>query len=192
MTTEPTTTPNSRRQFRFRNDAGSHPDHVRPGVLSSLWGGQVRSLAQVLDVTLDEVRERHESWATPEQIDATMMTVPPVASRRFASPSRGSATAKPSSPWNMSTGSRAAAPHCHPAGRQAGVHRVVVRGNPASSSTPSRPRRRRPQPRRCDLHRGAGGQRYSQCVCRAARPRRGQGPAGRARRQRDVVSAGGA
>ena len=69
---------------------GTTPDHTpiifAPGVLASLWGGQVRSLADVLDVTLDEVRERHESWVTPEQIECTMMTVPPghVAAVRFA------------------------------------------------------------------------------------------------------------
>ena len=47
-----------------------HAHHVRPGVLASLWGGQVRSLADVLDVTLDEVRERHESWVTPSRSSA--------------------------------------------------------------------------------------------------------------------------
>jgi hypothetical protein len=58
----------------------------QPGVLTSLWGGQVRSLADELGVELDEVRERHETWVTPEQIDCTMMTVPPgrVAAVRFA------------------------------------------------------------------------------------------------------------
>src|ERR1700726_2019503 len=49
---------------------GTTPDHTpimfQPGVLTSLWGGQVKSLANGLGVELDDVRERHESWVTPE------------------------------------------------------------------------------------------------------------------------------
>ncbi|MBW8710749.1 MAG: dihydrodipicolinate reductase, partial [Mycobacterium sp.] len=66
------------------------PDHTpimfQPGVLTSLWGGQVRSLADGLGVELDDVRERHETWATPEPIESAMMTVAPgrVAAVRFA------------------------------------------------------------------------------------------------------------
>src|SRR3954469_1474623 len=56
---------------------GTKPEHTpimfAPGGLSSLWGGQVRSLAEALGVTLDEVRESHESWVTPEPIECTMM-----------------------------------------------------------------------------------------------------------------------
>jgi len=55
-------------------------------VLTSLWGGQVKSLADGLGVELDDVRERHETWVTPEPIECTMMAVPPggVAAVRFA------------------------------------------------------------------------------------------------------------
>ena len=69
---------------------GTTPDHMpimfQPGVLTSLWGGQVRSLADGLGVELDDVRERHETWVTPELIECTMMTVAPgqVAAVRFA------------------------------------------------------------------------------------------------------------
>ena len=69
---------------------GTTPDHTpimfAPGVLASLWGGQVRSLADGLGVELDEVSERHETWVTSEPIDSTMMTVAPgrVAAVRFA------------------------------------------------------------------------------------------------------------
>jgi len=68
---------------------GTTPDHTpimfQPGVLTSLWGGQVRSLADGLGVELDDVRERHETWATPEPIECAMMTVAPgrVAAVRF-------------------------------------------------------------------------------------------------------------
>jgi hypothetical protein len=44
------------------------PIMFQPGVLASLWGGQVRSLADGLGVELDKVRERHETWMTPERI----------------------------------------------------------------------------------------------------------------------------
>ena len=57
-----------------------------PGVIVSMWGGQVRSLADNLDIKLDEVRQRSERWFTPERIDCTMMTVEPgqMAAVRFA------------------------------------------------------------------------------------------------------------
>ena len=49
---------------------GTTPDHTpilfSPGVLTSMWGAQVRSLAVDLGIELDEVRERHEKWVTPE------------------------------------------------------------------------------------------------------------------------------
>ena len=115
---------------------GTAPDHTpimfAPGVLTSLWGGQVRSLADVLDVTLDEVRERHESWVTPEPIECTMMTVPPghVAAVRFAV--EGLRDGEPVITMeHVNRLTAAAAPHwpCPPDGRP-GVHRVVVRGNP--------------------------------------------------------------
>ena len=115
---------------------GTTPDHTpimfAPGVLASLWGGQVRSLADVLDVTLDEVRERHESWVTPEQIECTMMTVPPghVAAVRFAV--EGIREGQPVITMeHVNRLTAAAAPHwpTPPDGRP-GVHRVVVRGNP--------------------------------------------------------------
>ncbi|MCB0942457.1 MAG: dihydrodipicolinate reductase [Mycobacterium sp.] len=115
---------------------GTTPDHTpimfAPGVLASLWGGQVRSLADVLDVTLDEVRERHESWVTPERIECTMMTVPPghVAAVRFAV--EGIRDGEPVITMeHVNRLTAAAAPHwpTPPDGRP-GVHRVVVRGDP--------------------------------------------------------------
>ncbi|BBY20163.1 hypothetical protein MSTO_03680 [Mycobacterium stomatepiae] len=57
-----------------------------PGVIVSMWGGQARSLADNLDIKLDEVRQRVEPWYTPERIDCTMMTVEPgqMGAVRFA------------------------------------------------------------------------------------------------------------
>lgn len=115
---------------------GTTPDHTpimfTPGVLSSLWGGQVRSLAEVLGVPLDEVRERHESWVTPEQIDCTMMSVPPgrVAAVRFAV--EGIRAGQPVITMeHVNRLTPISAPHWpYPPDGRLGVHRVVVRGNP--------------------------------------------------------------
>ena len=56
---------------------GTTPDHTpimfAPGVLTFLWGGQVKSLADGLGVELDDVRERRETWVTPDPIECTMM-----------------------------------------------------------------------------------------------------------------------
>ena len=46
-----------------------------PGVIVSMWGGQVRSLADHLGITLDEVRQRSERWFTQQPIDCIMTKV---------------------------------------------------------------------------------------------------------------------
>ena len=116
---------------------GTSPDHtpimVQPGVLASLWGGQVRSLADGLGVELDEVRERHEPWVTAERIDCTMMTVPPgrVAAVRFAV--EGVCNGRPVITMeHVNRLSVAAAPDWPypPDDRPGGVHRVTVSGDP--------------------------------------------------------------
>lgn len=115
---------------------GAEPEHCpimfAPGVLTSLWGGQVRSLADMLGVTLDEVRERHENWVTAERIDCTMMTVPPgrVAAVRFAV--EGTRDGEPVITMeHVNRLTSAAAPDWpYPPDGRPGVHRVVVRGNP--------------------------------------------------------------
>lgn len=115
---------------------GTRPDHTpimfSPGVLSSMWGAQVRSLAADLGIELDEVRERHEKWVTPEPIDCTMMRVEPghVAAVKFGVDglragypvitmehvNRLTAAAAPEWPFP---------PDGHPV-----VHRVVIDGSP--------------------------------------------------------------
>lgn len=115
---------------------GTMPDHTpimfAPGVLASLWGGQVRSLADVLGVHLDEVRERHESWPATDQIDCAMMTVAPgqVAAVRFAV--EGVHDGQPVITMeHVNRLTPAAAPDWpYPPDGRLGVHRVVVRGNP--------------------------------------------------------------
>ena len=103
-----------------------------PGVIVSMWGGQVRSLADNLDIKLDEVRQRSERWFTPERIDCTMMTVEPgqMAAVRFAT--EGVRDGKPVITLEHVTRlTTAAAPDWEfPPDGHTGVHRVVVEGEP--------------------------------------------------------------
>ena len=103
-----------------------------PGVIVSMWGGQVRSLADHLDIKLDEVRQRVEPWYTPERIDCTMMTVQPgqMAAVRFAT--EGVRDGGPVITLEHVTRlTTAAAPDWEfPPDGHTGVHRVVVAGEP--------------------------------------------------------------
>ena len=108
------------------------PPLYLPGVVESLWGPQVRTLAAQLGVTLDEVRQRTDRWYTPEPIDCTMMALAPgqLAAVRFATEgvldgrvvitlehvNRLTAAAAPD--WDF------------PPDGHVGVHRVVVEGEP--------------------------------------------------------------
>lgn len=78
--------------FGMKSDEDTPPAFL-PGVIMSMWGGQVRSLADNLGIELDDLRERSERWFTPERIDCPMMTVQPGEWPRFASPPRACATA---------------------------------------------------------------------------------------------------
>ncbi|WP_329407738.1 dihydrodipicolinate reductase [Nocardia vinacea] len=103
-----------------------------PGVVESLWGGQVRSLADGLGVTLDEVRQRVERWFTAERIECTMMTVQPgqMAAVRFAT--EGVVNGKPVITLeHVNRLTPVAAPDWdYPPDGHIGVHRVVVEGDP--------------------------------------------------------------
>ena len=48
-----------------------------PGVLTTMWGGPVRNLADQLGVELDELRQRIEPWYTDERIECKMATIEP-------------------------------------------------------------------------------------------------------------------
>jgi hypothetical protein len=104
----------------------------QPGVILSMFGGQVRSLADNLGINLDEVRERHERWFTPEPIECTMMTVQPgqMAAVRFAT--EGVLNGKPViTVEHVTRLTTAAAPEWEfPPEGHIGVHRVVVEGEP--------------------------------------------------------------
>lgn len=115
---------------------GEPPDHTpilfSPGVLASMWGAQVRSLAVELGITLDDVLERHETWVTPEPIDCTMMRVEPgrVAAVKFGVDGvSGGRTVITMEHVNRLT--EAAAPDwAYPPDGHPGVHRVIVDGSP--------------------------------------------------------------
>ena len=115
---------------------GTAPDHTpvmfSPGVLTSMWGAQVRSLAVDLGIELDEVRERVEKWVTPATIQCTMMKVEPgtVAAVRFAVEGvRGGEVIITMEHVNRLTD--AAAPDWpYPPDGHPGVHRVRVEGSP--------------------------------------------------------------
>jgi hypothetical protein len=115
---------------------GTLPEHTpilfEPGILESMWGGPIRSLAEDIGITLDSVRERYEKWVTPLPIECTMMNVEPgcVAAMRFAVEGvRGDDVVITMEHVNRLT--EAAAPDWQfpPDGRP-GVHRVVVEGSP--------------------------------------------------------------
>lgn len=115
---------------------GTPPEHepilFAPGVLTSMWGIQVRSLAADLGVELDDVQEWHDKWVTPEPIDCTMMTVDPgqVAAVRFGV--RGLRDGVPViSMEHVNRLTTAAGPDwTYPPQGHLGVHRVVVDGSP--------------------------------------------------------------
>jgi hypothetical protein len=115
---------------------GAAPDHTpimfQPGVLTSLWGGQVKSLADGLGVALDDVRERHETWVTPEPIVCAMMTVPVggVAAVRFAV--EGIRAGEPVITMeHVNRLTDVAGPDWpYPPEGRSGVHRVTIAGDP--------------------------------------------------------------
>ena len=115
---------------------GTEPDHepilFAPGVLASMWGIQVRSLAADLGVELDEVQEWHDKWVTPEPISCTMMDVEPghVAAVRFGV--RGVHDGRTIITMeHVNRLTEAAAPDwAYPPDGHSGVHRVIVAGEP--------------------------------------------------------------
>lgn len=115
---------------------GAPPDETpilfAPGVLKSMWGIQVQSLAADLGVELDDLRERHETWVTPDPIHCTMMDVKPgtVAAVRFAVEGiHGGRPVITMEHVNRLTETAAPDWPVPPEGRP-GVHRVVVEGSP--------------------------------------------------------------
>ena len=115
---------------------GAAPDHTpvmfSPGVLTSMWGAQVRSLAVDLDIELDEVRERVEKWVTPAPIQCAMMNVEPgaVAAVRFAVEGVRSGDVIITMEHVNRLTDAAAPDWPYPPDGYPGVHRVRVEGSP--------------------------------------------------------------
>src|SRR5690625_4807404 len=115
---------------------GASPDHTpimfSPGVLTSLWGRQVRALADNLGIELDDVTERHENWVTRQPIQCVMMTVDPgtVAAVRFGVEGIVDDTVVITME-HINRLTDAAAPQWpYPPEGRPGVHRVTVGGDP--------------------------------------------------------------
>ncbi|WP_297622747.1 NAD(P)H-dependent amine dehydrogenase family protein [Nocardia sp.] len=115
---------------------GTKPDNIptlfQPGVLTSIWGGPIRLLADELGVIVEEMRERYETWVAVEPIDCTMMRVEPgqVAAVRFGV--EGIVEGRSAIVMeHVNRLTEAVAPEwpSPPEGRP-GVHRVVVTGHP--------------------------------------------------------------
>ncbi|WP_137148459.1 dihydrodipicolinate reductase [Mycolicibacterium sp. CR10] len=108
------------------------PMAFQPGVITSLFGGLVRNLADHLDVKLDEVRQRYEPWYTTERIECAMTTVEPgqLAAARFAV--EGVRDGVPViTVEHINRLTSAAAPHWEfPPDGHLGVHKVMVEGEP--------------------------------------------------------------
>ncbi|QZT62037.1 dihydrodipicolinate reductase [Mycolicibacterium austroafricanum] len=108
------------------------PMAFQPGVIASLFGGLVRSLAGHLGVELDEVRERCEPWYTDQRIECTMTTVEPgrMAAVRFAA--EGVRDGEPViTVEHINRLTVAAAPQWEfPPEGHLGVHKVIVEGEP--------------------------------------------------------------
>ena len=103
-----------------------------PGVLTTMWGGPVRNLANQLGLELDEVRQRIEPWYTDQRIECKLCTVEPggMAAVRFAV--EGVRDGVPVITMEHITRLTAvAAPEWEfPPDGKPGVHRVVVEGEP--------------------------------------------------------------
>ena len=119
--------------FGFGQPADAEPPVLFwPGVLASTWGGLVHGLADALGVEVEELRESHDTWVTPERIDCAMMTVEPghVAAIRFGV--EGLVGGEPVIVMeHVNRLTEAAAPDWpYPPAGHPGVHRVLVEGRP--------------------------------------------------------------
>jgi hypothetical protein len=118
--------------FGFGTALEQTPVMFLPGVLTSMWGVQVRSLADDMGIELDEVRERCEKWVTPEPIDCVMMHVDPgqVAAVRFGVEGVRDGEVVITMEHVNRLGAAAAPDWAYPPDGRPGVHRVVVEGSP--------------------------------------------------------------
>jgi len=103
-----------------------------PGVLTTMWGGPVRNLADQLGVELDEVRQRIEPWYAETRIECKMTTVEPgqMAAVRFAVEGVRDGVAVITMEHITRLTAASAPDWEYPPDNKVGVHRVVVEGEP--------------------------------------------------------------
>lgn len=103
-----------------------------PGVLTSIWGGPVKLVAESLGVELDEIRESYDTWLATEAIDCTMMRVEPghVGAVRFSVEGIKDGRSIISMEHVNRLTAAAAPDWPYPPDGRSGVHRVLVTGRP--------------------------------------------------------------
>jgi 2,4-diaminopentanoate dehydrogenase len=103
-----------------------------PGVLTTMWGGAVRNLAEQLGVQLDEVRQRIEPWYTDKRIECKMATVEPgqMAAVKFAVEGVRDGVSVITMEHITRLTADSAPDWLYPPDGRPGVHRVVVDGDP--------------------------------------------------------------
>jgi len=103
-----------------------------PGVITTMWGGPVRNLADQLGVELDEVRQRTEPWYTDRRIECKMVTVEPgqMAGARFAVEGVRDGVVVITMEHITRLTAAAAPDWEYPPDNKIGVHRVVIEGDP--------------------------------------------------------------
>lgn len=108
------------------------PIFFLPGVLTTMWGGPVRNLADQLGIELDEVRQRIEPWYTDKKIECKMCTVEPggMAAVRFAVEGVRDGESVITMEHITRLTAAAAPDWEYPPDGKPGVHRVVVEGEP--------------------------------------------------------------
>jgi len=103
-----------------------------PGVLTTMWGGAVRNLADQLGIELEDLRQRIEPWYTEKRIECKMATIEPgqMAAVKFAV--EGVRNGAPVITMEHITRlTDASAPDWeYPSDGYPGVHRVVIDGDP--------------------------------------------------------------
>ena len=164
-----------------------------PGVLTTMWGGPVRNLADQLGVELDEIRQRIEPWYAETRIECKMATVEPgqMAAVRFAVEGVRDGVAVITMEHITRLTAASAPDWEYPPDNKVGVHRVVVEGEPRVelNTHVSAPGARCHRGGMC-LHRRPGGQRDRLDLPRAQGiDRRGGYSAGRGHSRVDVVKA---
>lgn len=119
--------------FGFGRKSDYTPVMALPGVLRGAWGGMVQLIADELGVVLDEIHESYERCYAEEAFDTPMMHVPKDSCAAVRFTLEGRVNGKPvivTEHVNRLSDDIAPDWPSPPDGRP-GVHRCIVKGNPA-------------------------------------------------------------